>query len=773
MTSSAPIDPFPLILGAEAFAAIPGGLNRYVDDLLIALSADGGPELRAVVVGPAQGSASCVEAVSDVRSPLRERLVSFGRRADQLVPPADVVDAHFALYGAAALMFRRVRARPLVVHFHGPWADEGVAAGVGGVVRRRAKLAVERIVYRRAVAVVTLSSSFRRLVIERYGVSPWVVRVIPPAVDLDRFDIGRQDEARALLGLPQTGVVIASVRRLVPRMGLHVLIEAWAKLSDVVPGVLVIAGEGPSHRELREAARRFGVDERIRFVGRLDDDELVALYRAADVVAVPSICLEGFGLVVLEALACGTPVVASDTGGLRDALRGVDAASDSSLFSTPGDAEELSRSIRTVLTERRPDSTECRVQASRFSYEALGRAHRSLYREVVRGAPTRRRVVYVTHTAQPSGAELAMVRLIRSLDDSVEAHVMLGEDGPLCAELERHGISYEVLASSRAARHLRRADVGRLRSAQIIAAGGAAADCVRLGRRLRKHRPDLVHASSLKALVVAGLASRAVGIPVVWHLHDRIATDHLPAAAVRFVRLLARFVPCGVVGNSEATLASLPSSRGPRGVVGNPVFSADVIAPADDAPRPFTVGVIGRLAEWKGQLVAVEAFASAFPTGPARLRIVGAALFGEVDYEQALLDAVAASGVSDRIDMVGHQRNIAPELASLDVVVHASLLPEPFGQVIVEAQAAGVAVIAADGGGVRELVDDGLSGLLHRPGDVAQLAELLRRVAEDSSLRKRLAENGVSSAQQFASELIADKMSAFYDDVAQSAVEDR
>ena len=110
-------------------------------------------------------------------------------------------------------------------------AGRPVAAAAG-----RLRRGLERLVYRRADRIVVLSSAFRRLLVERYRVSPWRVRVEPPGVDLERFSPGDRASARARFGLEDARVRRRCVRRLVPRMGLDVLLEAWAQaLADLPP----------------------------------------------------------------------------------------------------------------------------------------------------------------------------------------------------------------------------------------------------------------------------------------------------------------------------------------------------------------------------------------------------------------------------------------------------------------------------------------------------------------------------------------------------------
>ena len=341
---------------------------------------------------------------------------------------------------------------------------------------------------------------------------------------------------------------MVAVRRLVPRMGLDILIRVWSRLDR---GTLVVVGDGPERRRLEALARELGVGDRVRFTGPVSEEELVAHYRAADLCVLPSLALEGFGLVVLEALACGTPVLASDAGGLPEALAGLSG----DLVVPQGDEDALAARLERVLGDPSllPDAGECRAHAERFSRSALAAHHRRLYEEVARPARrSRPRVVYVDHCARLSGAELALVNIIGTMD--VDAHVILGEDGPLVRRLRDAGISVEVLALPDEARELRKEEVrpGRL---GLLAPLRTALYIPRLARRLRALDPDIVHTNSLKSGLYGSLAARLARKPVVWHLHDRLAADYLPARAVTLMQRAVRILP--------TTLVVTPRRHGP------------------------------------------------------------------------------------------------------------------------------------------------------------------------------------------------------------------
>jgi len=158
-----------------------------------------------------------------------------------------------------------------------------------------------------------------------------------------------------------------------------------------------------------------------------------------------------------------------------------------------------------------------------------------------------------------------------------------------------------------------------------------------LARRLRRSDAELIITNSLKSAMYGGVAGRLAGVPVVWHLRDRIASDYLPAPAATLVRLLARILPSGIIANSEATLATLRlTARARRRLtvqaIGSPcemageaaMLAAPALAPstrstavANQTGGQIEVGMVGRIAPWKGQDVFLRAFAAAYPAGSA------------------------------------------------------------------------------------------------------------------------------------------------------------
>jgi glycosyltransferase involved in cell wall biosynthesis len=148
------------------------------------------------------------------------------------------------------------------------------------------------------------------------------IHVIPGGVDVDRFAISlSRRKSRRALGWPTDRPIVLCVRRLVRRVGVDTLIEAAVALRARVPDVLVlIAGDGPLRIELAARVAALGLDDHVRLLGFVPDEELPIAYRAADLSVVPSSSLEGFGLTTVESLAAGTPCVVTPVDGLTDVV---------------------------------------------------------------------------------------------------------------------------------------------------------------------------------------------------------------------------------------------------------------------------------------------------------------------------------------------------------------------------------------------------------------------------------------------------------------------
>ena len=303
----------------------------------------------------------------------------------------------------------------------------------------------------------------------------------------------------------------------------------------------------------------------------------------------------------------------------------------------------------------------------------------------------------------------------------------LFEDGPLRAKLAQMGFMPIVPKRPSGFSGIKR-DRSLLRALPHL--GGLMKTLWRLRQSARKF--DIVYANSQKAFVLAAPASAAARKPLIWHLHDILTPNHFGSAQIKLTVALANAFASRVIVPSKAAADAFIASGGkqklvrivPNGLDGTPkqggVYRSDL-----HLPCPFIIGVFSRLSPWKGQEVVLRALAELPDTG---CMIVGGALFGEDDYARSLVSLAKELGVSDRVRFLGHRDNVPDLMRLVDVVVHPSTEPEPFGRTLVEAMLVRRPVVAANAGAVPEILEDGRVGIMFPPGDHAALAACLRRV---------------------------------------------
>jgi glycosyltransferase involved in cell wall biosynthesis len=359
------------------------------------------------------------------------------------------------------------------------------------------------------------------------------------------------------------------------------------------------------------------------------------------------------------------------------------------------------------------------------------------------------KILYLDQTGELGGAELSLFSEVTNLPH--EAAVLLFADGPLRELFARAGVPVEVLAASAAVLGLRRG--GGLASAlRALPALGSLVRAV--ARRARNH--DLIYANSQKAFVIGALASAISGRPVVWRLRDVLEASHFSLLFRRAAVLLANRRASKVIVNSEATAEAFVKSGGNAGLVAvaypgiEQARFADLPAHAVAAmrlqlgPGPL-IGVFGRLAAWKGQMVFAEALAEL--PGAAGV-IVGAPLFGEEAFAAELHARILALGLAGRVRLLGFREDIPALMSAMDVIVHCSTAPEPFGRVVVEAMLAGRPVVASNAGGIKEIIEHGKTGFLVKPGDAAALCACLHGVLANEDESAAIAAAGQAWARQ-------------------------
>ncbi len=384
------------------------------------------------------------------------------------------------------------------------------------------------------------------------------------------------------------------------------------------------------------------------------------------------------------------------------------------------------------------------------------------------------KVTFLDHCARMGGGEIALLHLVEELDISkVSPSVLLGEEGLLQSELERTGVDCQCLHIPVSLNGIHRHDVLRKAFCEPLSVPRLLKTSLLVARQAIMKRALILHCNSLKSDVIGGIAGKLANIRVVWHLRDRLHAGYMPYAICRLFGSLSRIVPDGVITNSHSTMLSLfpeESITSAPTLQFRDVIHDGVPLRAFSSPSPIrrdcelTVGMIGRIAPWKGQRVFIEAAKEIHSRFPGvRFEIVGGALFGEEDYEREISDMVAGEA-SEYIRFLGYLPNPAEVMRRFDVLVHASIIGEPFGQVVIEAMACGIPVIATNGGGIPEIITDGENGLLAEMGNSRDLANCIDKLIADPDLRSGLAKSGRECVlEKFTVCQVARKVEMFYD----------
>jgi len=400
------------------------------------------------------------------------------------------------------------------------------------------------------------------------------------------------------------------------------------------------------------------------------------------------------------------------------------------------------------------------------------------------------RVVFLSVSAGFGGSESALwqlVRGVRRLAPAVECVVIVPREGPLSARVRDAGGNVRVVSMPEAVASfgewsLRGPSAVVTRAPAMLVAMSAAAPYQRALRSvLDEIEPDVIHTNGFKMHV---LGSRAApnGAAVVWHLHEFVSNRPVSR---RLLRHHARRA-AAIVANSRSVAEDARRALGdgvpvthvhnavdlhefmPSGAIANLDALSDLPSAARGTVR---VGLVATFARWKGHETFLRALSDV--TAPVRAYIVGGPMYDTAGSQLSvdeLRGRAAALGVGGRVGFTGFVDRPATVMRALDIVVHASTDPEPFGLVIAEGLACGKAVIVSAAGGAAELVDDGIDAITVPPGDSAALARAIDRLAADPSLRARLGDTArASAARRFDPDVFTRAFLDIYERVAPSA----
>lgn len=661
----------------------------------------------------------------------------------------DVVHANSLRAGLVAVSANTVRRAPTVVHVHDVLPRTRVADGI------------RRLLVRRTDAAVGVS----RYATERFtdGTRGARTYTFYNPIDIDRYSMIEETpgQARERAGLRLSGPLLGVVAQITPWKGHDVAIKALPKVLASHPDArLLIVGApkfaGPRVRfdnrgyllELEQLTSDLHLNEHVQFLGERKD--IPAIVRSLDLLLCPS-WEEPFGRSVIEAMAVGTPVVATNVGGPSEIIRdGTDG-----VLLPPREVDQWSRALISLLDDpglresygrRASESVRARFDRRSYADQVM-----SMYEDLTAGyiakprssaSPVRPlRILFLEHGAEMGGAQHSLLELVRAL--SGEHVVALAcPEGPLATEIRKLGVEVLVVPPSQL--------TFRFGSpATLIEALRAIRARKAMGAAIRSWRPDVVHANTLRAGL---LAPRTRTAPLVVHCRDLLPSG--PLAALVKQTILRR--SSAVIAVSRAAAARLTGRRSPPTpvfVVDNPVDTARFDPDTADPPSARTalgitgepvIAVIAQITPWKGQHRAVRILAELRRSHPdARLLLAGetkfigrATSYDNQAYERELKSTIAELGLESCVDWLGERQDIESVLACTDVLLVPST-EEPFGRTVIEALAMNIPVIATTAGGPAEVIRPGLDGYTVPPDDLGEWVTAIMRVLTDTTESSR------------------------------------
>ena len=357
----------------------------------------------------------------------------------------------------------------------------------------------------------------------------------------------------------------------------------------------------------------------------------------------------------------------------------------------------------------------------------------------------RLRVVHYNHTGVIAGAERVLLDALPQLRDEGLDSIVLSPAGPLGNEAARLGVEVIKCYPLQA-----RFTWNPIRLAQYISSFATSIRSLRI--QLRSLQPDVVHANSVRAGLVASAATIGTHTPIVWHVHDTLPR-HPFSMAIRVFAATSRRT--SLIAVSRATARTFWGRIWERRLTaktdvlhnafsGVPAGSTDQqrdrLRAELGATGRFLIGCVGQICTRKNQVAMVEVFAEVLKSSPeALLLIVGSALLPYNEpYEDRLRKRIQDLGISQSVRLLGKRDDVPLLLETMDLLVLPSC-KEPFPIILLEAMSAGVPAVAFAVDGVPELLADRRTAWLVRPGDAAQMARTILWAMKHPEQRRRLA----------------------------------
>lgn len=363
------------------------------------------------------------------------------------------------------------------------------------------------------------------------------------------------------------------------------------------------------------------------------------------------------------------------------------------------------------------------------------------------------KILFLNHRAKMGGSEFGLFDIAKNFP---KCEVILCEHGELEERLIRSNISVKIWPLSSNIQKIARKSKNYWAKLKTIP------EVLKMALKIAKlaSKFDCIYANSQKTFIIGSIATIFCKKPLIWHLRDILSEEHFSSSHIKLDVKYANKFATIIIANSEATRQSFIINGGnPEKIVTiyNGIETQQFKKIDQNLIEQYkkslninlakpTIGLFGRLTEWKGQHIAINAFKK---VPEAQLIIVGSPLFDDDSYFEKLIKLTKRLKLVNRVFFIGQRADTSPILQICDIIIHTSVAPEPFGRVIVEGMLSEKPVIATRGGGALEIIDHNVNGLLVPMNQPELLAKAINYLLKNPEEAKKLAKNGYKKASKY------------------------
>ena len=372
------------------------------------------------------------------------------------------------------------------------------------------------------------------------------------------------------------------------------------------------------------------------------------------------------------------------------------------------------------------------------------------------------KIAILDHSPDLGGAEVTLLTFLRNIDRSrFDVTVIVPSEGTFSRSLGASGIPVSIVHLPMGLIRLKRGKAFQSLLLLLASLFSLQFFILNLCLYLKKNRFQLVLTNTIKSHLYGSVAARLCSIPLIWRFHDILSPSDFSPFLIKCIALFGRLFPKKILAVSKVTRDHLAQNGIDRGKI-------DVIFNSVDHERLESsgefknirgeyrlengvklVGCIGRIIPQKGQKVLLSAIPGVLQRYPdAVFLIVGDAFLKEEAYKKELVEFIEKSGMEKSARLTGFRTDIGNVIQSLELVIFPSIAPEAFPLSVLEAMWLGKPVIASDIGGVKEIIEDGVTGVLVEPNHPEQISDRIISLFEHQEISDRIGQNAKELVRQ-------------------------